>query len=44
MVDADALERETQRVGRELHAGFPTASRHPFKALDGRAMDYASST
>jgi len=43
MVDADALERETQRVGRELHAGFPTASRHPFKALDGRAMDYASS-
>jgi proline dehydrogenase len=43
MVDPDALERETQRVGRELHAGFPTAARHPLKALDGRAMDYAAS-
>ena len=43
MVDPDALERETQRVGRRLHAGFPTAARHPLKALDGRAMDYAAS-
>src|SRR5262249_48928919 len=43
MVDPDIVERETQRVGRELHAGFPTAARHPLKALDGRAMDYAAS-
>src|ERR671936_2771446 len=43
MVDPEALERETHRVGRELHAGFPRAARHPLKALDGRAMDYASS-
>jgi proline dehydrogenase len=41
MVDPDALERETQRVGRELHRAFPTAARHPLKALDGKAMDYA---
>jgi RHH-type proline utilization regulon transcriptional repressor/proline dehydrogenase/delta 1-pyrroline-5-carboxylate dehydrogenase len=43
MVDPDALERETRRVGRELHEAFPAAARHPFKALDGRAMDYAAS-
>src|SRR4051794_33290481 len=42
MVDPDALERETQRVGRELHRAFPTAARHPLKALDGKAMDYAA--
>jgi proline dehydrogenase len=43
MVDSDDLELETQRVGRELHDAFPTATRHPLKALDGKAMDYAAS-
>jgi len=43
MVDPAALERETQRVGRELHEAFPAATRHPLKVLDGKAMDYAAS-
>jgi proline dehydrogenase len=43
MVDPEVLERETHRVGRELHEAFPAATRHPLKALDGKAMDYAAS-
>ncbi len=37
------LEREIDRVGRELAAAFPAASRHPVRALDSRAMELASS-
>jgi RHH-type proline utilization regulon transcriptional repressor/proline dehydrogenase/delta 1-pyrroline-5-carboxylate dehydrogenase len=43
MVDPAALERETRQVGRALHEAFPAAARHPVKALDGKAMDYAAS-
>jgi proline dehydrogenase len=42
VVDPQALEQETQSVGRELHAAFPKASRHPLRVIDERAMDYAS--
>jgi proline dehydrogenase len=38
-----ALERELRRVGAELAASFPTASRQPLRALDARAMELASS-
>jgi RHH-type proline utilization regulon transcriptional repressor/proline dehydrogenase/delta 1-pyrroline-5-carboxylate dehydrogenase len=37
-----ALEREVQEIGRELAAAFPGAARHPLRAIDARAMDYAS--
>ncbi|MHB1568479.1 MAG: proline dehydrogenase family protein, partial [Solirubrobacteraceae bacterium] len=37
------LERELQRVGRELAADFPSATRQPLRALDERAMELASS-
>ena len=37
-LDADILE-----IGRDLAAAFPRASRRPLKALDDRAMDFASS-
>src|SRR4051812_10741084 len=36
------LESEIQRVGRALHEAFPSASRHPVRALDSRAMGLAS--
>jgi RHH-type proline utilization regulon transcriptional repressor/proline dehydrogenase/delta 1-pyrroline-5-carboxylate dehydrogenase len=37
------VEAELQRVGRELAGAFPSASRHPVRALDARAMEMASS-
>jgi len=36
------LESELQRVGRSIHAAFPTRSRHPLRALDVKAMEMAS--
>ena len=38
----DPLERELQRVGEQLAAAFPSAARHPLRALDTRAMDLAA--
>jgi proline dehydrogenase len=43
VVDAAALESELHEVGRDLAAAFPSASRHPLKALDAKAMDLAAS-
>jgi proline dehydrogenase len=40
---AEQLEPEIQRIGRELAAAFPSSSRHPMRALDARAMEFASS-
>jgi proline dehydrogenase len=37
-----ALERDIQRVGRQLADSFPSAVRHPVKALDEKALDLAS--
>lgn len=37
------LEAEIHRVGAELAAAFPSATRHPVKALDARAMELAAS-
>jgi proline dehydrogenase len=37
------LEERTQVVGRELAAAFPSASRHPLRAIDARAMEIAAS-
>ena len=31
------LEREIRRIGAELAAAFPSAARHPMRALDARA-------
>jgi proline dehydrogenase len=36
------LESELQRVGRSIHAAFPTRSRHPLRALDVKAMEMAA--
>jgi RHH-type proline utilization regulon transcriptional repressor/proline dehydrogenase/delta 1-pyrroline-5-carboxylate dehydrogenase len=41
-VDADELEPEVQAVGRELAAALPQGSRGPLRALDDRAMEFAS--
>jgi RHH-type proline utilization regulon transcriptional repressor/proline dehydrogenase/delta 1-pyrroline-5-carboxylate dehydrogenase len=41
MATADS-EREIRRVGAELAAAFPSAARHPMRALDARAMELAS--
>jgi RHH-type proline utilization regulon transcriptional repressor/proline dehydrogenase/delta 1-pyrroline-5-carboxylate dehydrogenase len=38
----DALERSIHEIGAELAAAFPAASRNPLKALDARAMEFAS--
>jgi proline dehydrogenase len=35
-------EDEIQQAGRELAAAFPSAARHPLRALDERAMEMAS--
>jgi len=40
--DTATLEEDVHRIGRELAAAFPSAARHPMRALDERAMDYAS--
>jgi RHH-type proline utilization regulon transcriptional repressor/proline dehydrogenase/delta 1-pyrroline-5-carboxylate dehydrogenase len=37
------LEDEIRQVGGELAAAFPSAVRHPMRALDARAMELASS-
>ena len=37
-----ALEAEIDRVGRSLHAAFPGRARHPFRALDEKAMEAAT--
>src|SRR5262249_51190069 len=39
----DAIQEEIRRVGSELADSFPSASRHPVRALDARAMEMASS-
>ncbi len=36
------VEEELQRVGRSIHAAFPTRPRHPLRALDVKAMEMAS--
>jgi RHH-type proline utilization regulon transcriptional repressor/proline dehydrogenase/delta 1-pyrroline-5-carboxylate dehydrogenase len=36
------VEAELQRVGRSIHAAFPTRPRHPLRALDVKAMEMAS--
>jgi proline dehydrogenase len=35
-------EPEVQRIGRSLHEAFPSAGRHPVRALDAKAMELAS--
>jgi RHH-type proline utilization regulon transcriptional repressor/proline dehydrogenase/delta 1-pyrroline-5-carboxylate dehydrogenase len=42
-VEQDTLELEIHRIGAELAAAFPSAARHPLRALDARAMELASS-
>jgi proline dehydrogenase len=37
------VEAELRRIGEELAAAFPSASRQPLRALDARAMELASS-
>ncbi len=37
-----AVEAELQRVGRDLAAAFPGASRNPVRAIDARAMEMAA--
>ena len=36
------MESELHRVGRSIHAAFPTRSRHPLRALDVKAMEMAA--
>jgi proline dehydrogenase len=36
------VESELQRVGRSIHAAFPTRSRHPLRAIDAKAMELAA--
>ncbi len=42
-ISEESVEREIQRIGAELAAAFPSAARHPMRALDTRAMELASS-
>jgi proline dehydrogenase len=42
VTDGDAVEQEIRRVGAQLAAAFPSAARHPMRALDARAMELAS--
>ncbi len=37
-----ALDPQIEAVGRELAAAFPAAARHPLRAVDARAMEFAS--
>jgi proline dehydrogenase len=39
----DAVEQELRRIGADLASAFPSASRHPVRAIDARAMELASS-
>src|SRR5215831_16614789 len=41
-VEPDTLEHEIHRIGAEIAAAFPSAARHPMRALDTRAMEMAS--
>jgi proline dehydrogenase len=36
------VEDELQRVGRSIHAAFPTRPRHPLRAMDLKAMEMAA--
>ena len=36
------LEEEVQRIGRDLHAAFPSPARHPLRALDAQALQLSS--
>jgi proline dehydrogenase len=38
----EALEAEIRRIGGELAAAFPSAARHPLRAMDARAMEAAA--
>jgi proline dehydrogenase len=42
MVEEPVLERELHDVGRRLWKALPSNARRPLKALDDKAMDYAS--
>jgi RHH-type proline utilization regulon transcriptional repressor/proline dehydrogenase/delta 1-pyrroline-5-carboxylate dehydrogenase len=42
-VDEDELQRQIEQIGSELAPAFPSASRHPVRAIDARAMDLAAS-
>src|SRR5687768_10522931 len=42
MVDESELERELHEIGTRLWNGLPSSSRRPLKALDDKAMDFAS--
>jgi RHH-type proline utilization regulon transcriptional repressor/proline dehydrogenase/delta 1-pyrroline-5-carboxylate dehydrogenase len=37
------LEPDIQKIGRELAAAFPSATRHPLRSVDARAMELAAS-
>jgi RHH-type proline utilization regulon transcriptional repressor/proline dehydrogenase/delta 1-pyrroline-5-carboxylate dehydrogenase len=37
------LEPEIRRIGAEIAGAFPSAARHPLRAIDSRAMELASS-
>src|SRR6476646_6293852 len=41
--EREALESEIHRIGAEIAAAFPSAARHPMRALDSKAMELASS-
>ncbi len=40
--DPDAIERTIREIGTDLASAFPSSTRHPLRALDARAMDFAS--
>ena len=41
-MDAAALDAEILAIGRDLAKAFPARSRNPLKAIDDKAMDFAS--
>jgi proline dehydrogenase len=41
--DDDPVERSVREIGTDLASAFPSSARHPLRALDARAMDFASS-
>jgi proline dehydrogenase len=41
-IATEELERELRQIGTQLHASFPSALRHPVRAVDARAMEMAS--
>ncbi len=40
--DREALARSIHEIGTDLASAFPSSARHPLRALDQRAMDFAS--